>query len=581
MLITGAWLGTRVSIVKDELESAAKLLPTLKTEISDNRPEEASATVEQLRTHTRAAREAVGDPLWTIASVLPGLGPNFSAVAEVARSADDVSTLGVTPLVSVFQSLNWDSLMPSSKGTDLASLEKAAPSVNSAAHAVRKSSDRLERIDPGNLVPQVAQALVQSRQQLRAVTGALDASADAAQVAPAMLGSEGRRDYLLMIQNNAEIRATGGIPGALAVITLDSGKLTLGAQSSAGALGVMSPPILADDEQQQIYSGRLGKYMQDVNLTPDFPTTASTAQAMWERRTGQRVDGVISMDPVALGFILEATGPVRISNAELLALADGMPTELTGKNVVPTLLSDVYAKIEEPKLQDAYFAGVAQEIFEALSSGRGDAKALVNGMTRGTAEGRVLVWSGKTEEQSVMSKYALGGSVSGASVAPAQFGVYFNDGTGAKMDYYVKRTVQLVEECTGDEFGQIKVRVTSTNTAPADAADSLPAYVTGGGVFGVPPGTVQTNVISYGPVQSNVETAMVDGKKTDFAAHRHSNRPVGSVTVTLAPGQSSTVELTFGKIVQHTEPNLVVTPTVQPVKEVILGTQTAACVPEK
>jgi hypothetical protein len=285
-----------------------------------------------------------------------------------------------------------------------------------------------------------------------------------------MLGAESPRNNLLMIQNNAEVRASGGIPGALAVLTLDHGKLSLGAQGSAGDVGVMLPALSVDAEQQQIYSGRLGKYMQDVNLTPDFPTTAGTAQSMWERKTGQRVDGVISMDPVALGYILDATGPVKITSPELLALAGGMPTELTGKNVVPTLLSDVYAKIEEPKLQDAYFAGVAQEIFAALSSGKADAKALVDGMTRGTAEGRVLVWSGKAGEQSVISKYALGGSVSGASVAPAQFGVYFNDGTGAKMDYYVKRTVQLVGECTGDEFGQVKVRVTSTNTAPADAA---------------------------------------------------------------------------------------------------------------
>ena len=93
----------------------------------------------------------------------------------------------------------------------------------------------------------------------------------------------------------------------------------------------------------------------------------------------------------------------------------------------------------------------------------------------------------------------------------------------------------------------------------------------------MPAGTVQTNVIAYGPVQANVETATVDGTKTDFAAHRHADRPVGTVTVTLAPGQSSTVELTFGKIVQHTEPNVVVTPTVQPVKDVILATENSAC----
>ncbi|WP_254678653.1 DUF4012 domain-containing protein [Arthrobacter sp. 24S4-2] len=407
-------------------------------------------------------------------------------------------------------------------------------------------------------------------------------SADASRLVPAMLGADEPRNYLIMVQNNAEARASGGIPGALAVVTAKHGKLTLGAQSSAVDVGIMSPVLPVDAQQQQIYSGRLGKYMQDVNLTPDFPTAASTAQAMWEKKTGQLVDGVISVDPIALSYILNATGPVKVGSADPATVAvAGLPTELSSKNVVSTLLSDVYSKIEQPKLQDAYFASAAREIFSALSSDKADAKGLVESITRATSESRILVWSAKPDEQSVLATYPWSGSIDGTSVAPAQFGVYFNDGTGAKMDYYMKRTVQLVKECTGDEYGQVKVRITSTNTAPRDSATSLPEYVTGGGNFGVPEGTVQTNVIAYGPVQSNVETAIIDGKKTDFAAHRHGNRPVGSVTVTLAPGQSSTVDLTFGKIVQHTEPNLVVTPTVQPVKDVALATEPAECIPSK
>jgi hypothetical protein len=576
------WLASKATTIKTELEAATRLIPELKENIASDEPLEAVSTAAQLRSHTSEAREAAGDPLWTLASAVPGIGANFSAVAEIARSADDVVALGAIPLVKVFSTLNWESILPGSTALDLGPLRNASPNVTSAAHAVHASAQRLERIDSGGLLPQVAKPLAQAKEELTAMTGALDASANASQLAPGMLGADGPRNYLLMIQNNAEVRASGGIPGALAVLTLDHGKLTLGAQSSAGGIGVMQPALPIDAEQQQIFSGRVGKFMQDVNLTPDFPTSASTAQAMWERKTGQRVDGVISVDPVALGYLLDATAPVKLGNPELIAIAKGgLPTELNGKNVVPTLLSDVYAKIEQPELQDAYFAGVAQEIFAALSSGKGNAKGLVEGITRGTAEGRVLVWSGQPAEQSVIAGYPLSGAIAGPSVAPAQFGVYFNDGTGAKMDYYIKRTVQLVKECSSDDYGQIKVRITSTNSAPLDAANSLPAYVTGGGSSGVPPGTVQTNVIAYGPVQANVETAMVDGKKADFAAHRHSNRPVGSVTVNLAPGQSSTVELTFGKIVQHTEPNLVVTPTVQPVKEVVLGTKPEECIPGK
>jgi hypothetical protein len=393
-----------------------------------------------------------------------------------------------------------------------------------------------------------------------------------------MLGSDGTKNYLLVIQNNAEVRASGGIPGALAVLTLDHGKLTLGAQASAVDVGSMSPLISVDPQQQQIYSTRLGKYFQDVNLTPDFPTAASSAQAMWERNRGQRVDGVISIDPVVLSYILQSTGPISISGPELAELkASGLPTELTVNNVVPTLLSDVYAKIRQPKLQDAYFAGVAKEVFSALSIGKGEAKGLISGITRGTEEGRVLVWSASASEQSVISKYALSGSISGPSVSPAQFGVYFNDGTGAKMDYYVKRTVKLIKECPADGYEQTTVQVTSTNTAPNDAATSLPAYVTGAGAFGVPPGTVQTNVVAYGPAQANVESATVDGQKTPFAPYIHANRPVGVVAQQLAPGESKTVDFTFGKIVQHTEPNVVVTPTVQHVKDVILPTENATC----
>lgn len=577
--IAGAtWLGSRAAIIKTELEAASQLVPVLKGNIVGYKPHEAGAMAAELHAHTAAAREAAGDPLWSLASAAPWFGANFSAITEVARSADDVATLGVDPLVNVFESLNWDNLLPSSTGTNLEPIRKAAPSVSAAAHAVRASSERLKGIDASGLLPQVAEPLTRVREQLGSLTGALDAAANAAAIAPGMLGSDGQRNYLLMVQNNAEARASGGIPGALAVLTFDHGKLSLGTQGSASGLGVFSPVVPVNPEQIQIYSARLGEYMQDVNLTPDFPTAAATARAMWETKTGQHVDGVISVDPVALSYILAATGPVRITNPELItASGGGLPTELNAKNLVKTLVSDVYAKITSPALQDVYFADVAKEVFGALSSGKGDAKSLVKGISRGTEDGRVLLWSGTANEQEVIARYPLSGAISGSSVSPAQFGVYFNDGTGAKMDYYVKRTVELVQECTGDDYGQIKVRITSTNTAPADAAKSLPGYVTGDGIYGVPAGTVQTNVIAYGPVQAHIETATVDGKKVGFAANQHANRPVGTVTVTLAPGQSKTVEFSFGKIVQHTEPTVVVTPTVQALKDVVLAAKLADC----
>ncbi|GAA3309951.1 DUF4012 domain-containing protein [Arthrobacter ramosus] len=573
------WLGAKASTIKTELEAATQLVPKLKESLLQNRPDEASSAVDQLRSHTAAAREAASDPLWSLASATPWLGANFSATAEIARSADDVATLGVSPLVKVYDSVDWNKLMPSVSGTDLEPIRNAAPAVASAAHAVRVSADRLNGIDESSLLPQISGPLTQARQQLNSVVDELNTASDAASVAPAMLGSDKPRHYLLLVQNNAEARATGGIPGALAVLTADKGKISLSTESSANELGVFDPPVSVDPEQQRIYTDRLGTFMQDVNFTPDFPTSATTALKMWEQKKGEQLDGAISIDPVALGYILDATGPVSLQDPQMLVLAQGkLPAQLSGNNVVKTLLSDVYAQIKDPKAQDAYFAMVAKEIFGALSSGKGEAKSLLAGVGKGVDEHRVLLWSADTAEQSVLAKYTLSGSISGPSVPAAQFGAYFNDGTGAKMDYYVKRSVQLIQQCTAvDGYGTIKVRITSTNTAPADAATSLPAYVTGAGAFGVPPGTAQSNVIAYGPAQANVETATQDGKNVAFGAQRHDDRPVGTLSVRLAPGQSSTVEFTFGKIVQHSQPEVVVTPTVESVDKVVLPTKSETC----
>ncbi|WP_243836833.1 DUF4012 domain-containing protein [Paenarthrobacter nitroguajacolicus] len=460
---------------------------------------------------------------------------------------------------------------------DLAPLQAAAPQVQSAAYAVRESAQRLNEIEIDNLLPQVSQPLVDAREKLSALQGDLDTAADTAKLAPSMLGADTPRRYLLLMQNNAESRATGGIPGALAVLKVDKGTLSLESQTSATALGSFTPPVDVGDEQRTIYSARVGKFMQDVNLTPDFATTASTAQLMWERSTGERLDGVLSLDPVALSFILEATGPVPIADPTIREIGRSLPPELTGRNVVQTLLSDAYAKIEEPKFQDVYFAGAAKEIFGALSSGKTDPKKLMDALTKGVEERRILLWSASADEQSTIAQHSLGGLISGSAVSPAQFGVYFNDGTGAKMDYWMKRSVEVLTDCTRDGYREVAIRVTSTNTAPTDAAISLPAYVTGNGAYGVPAGTVQTNVVAYGPVQSNVDTVVKDGEKIPFAAQRHNQRAVGTTTIRLAPGESSTLEFNFGHIVQGSQPELVVTPTTQLVKDVIQGTTAASC----
>lgn len=578
VVLSSLWLGVRVSEVRQELSAASEMAPRLKADLLRDDGTAATITIDELKLHASKARSATGDPLWILAGFLPWVGPNFRAVQDVATSVDEVATSAVGPMVSVYQSLDWQKLTPSPEGINLAPLKDAQPTIAQAANAITGASDRLDKIDTTTLIPQLSIPLVAAREEVTVLRNSVNAAADLALVAPDMLGSEAPRNYLLMIQNNAEARATGGIPGALAKLTVDKGRLSLTSQTTAGALGIFSPPIDVDPQQELVFSEYLGTSMQDVNLTPDFPTAASSAQKMWERRTGEQLDGVLSMDPVSLAYVLNATGPVELTDPILQGMETGnMPTTFSSQNVVKSLLSDVYAEIPAPQLQDLYFAAVANQIFHAVASGKTDARTLMDGLTRGATEGRLRVWSGRADEQETISKYPVGGSIAGTGHSSAEFGVYFNDATGAKMDYYVKRTAQLTEVCSPTSEPQVKVTVMATNTAPADAATSLPKYVTGGGVYGVPAGTVQTNIIVYGPPGSLVDSALSNGREVGINGQFHSRRPIGTVTSRLAPGESETLDFTFVKVAPMGPLSLAVTPTVFPVSDVALTPRVTHC----
>lgn len=576
LVAAGGWLAHRAQQARSHLESSMSLLPDLQEAVVARDSDRASAVTAELTEHTNAARAAGTDPVWKAAGILPFVGQNFSAVSEVTVSADDIVDRAVAPMVDKFAALNWDTLSPVDGRIDTAPLAEIAPTLSAAATTVDLSYGRLEAIDRSDLLPQIASPLQDAVERLDEVRGPLNDASRAGQLLPAMLGAEGTRNYLVLVQNSAEVRATGGISGALAVLTVDDGRIFLTDQGSASEMGRFSPSLPVDPEQEQIYSYRMGTFMQSVNLTPDFPTAASTAQQMWEQRhPGSNIDGVIALDPVVLANILWATGPVELGDfgdpaVDALLAGTQLPTALDSTNVVPTLLSDVYSQIEEPVLQDAYFAAVAAKVFGALTDVQGDGTQLVDSLVTSAEQGRLYLWSASSDEQDLLAQTDLSGSALGPAVGGAAFGIYFNDGTGAKMDYYVRRTVQLVKSCPGDGYSLYTLRVTLTNTAPADAATSLPEYVTGAGAFGVDPGRVKTNTVSYGPAQSRLQQARIDGAGVPVGSFVHGNRPVGILTTELGPGETATLEMDFSKVVQDTEPVLDVTPTVQDPADVVL-----------
>lgn len=536
-VVATVWIGARGALAYGHLRDAQQTAAAVRENLSD--PAAASDAIAALAADTGAAHSLTSDPVWSLAEGLPWVGPQLAAVATVAESLDGVTSTGLRPLSEVAASFQVDALRPQDGRLDLAPLQQISGAAQTASDGVGAAAASVSSIDRAALVAPVRDAVDEVDGLLTEAEVATDALARATQLLPSMLGADAPRDYLVLFQNNAEWRSLGGIPGAMALIHTEGGALSLAAQESSSDYPRYDESVLPlGDEVTAIYGDRPGRWIQNVTQVPDFAVSGALAREMWARQHGgQQVDGVISLDPVALSYLLEATGPITLPTGDVLV----------PDNAVQLLLNDVYSRYTRPADQDDFFAMAAAAVFERLSSGDADPAALVGALTRAGDEDRLLLWSTHENEQTLLADTTLGGGLPVSDDEASRFGVYVNDGTGSKMDFYQNTTTALewsicALDAAGTATGDAVLTVTVGNTAPADAA-SLPAYITGDSAFGVPAGITRTIGYLYLPEGFElVDATMSDG--TGFGGGTHNGRRVVSFAIDLPPGGSATATVT-------------------------------------
>jgi len=531
-----AWIGIRGYLASQHLQTAVGLAAEVQGSLTSN-DEATVGAARELQAEVRSAVDLTSDPVWRVAEVVPFVGDDLRAVRQVSAVLSTVADDAVVPVAEVAGSVDVESFKPVDGALDLQPLVDAQPAVDRAADTLTSQLAVARAIDTSGTVPQVTDAVDQLVDVLGGASAQVDVVARAVDLAPGMLGADGPRDYLVLFQNNAELRATGGIPGAVALLRVEGGKISLVQQASSGDFPRADAPVLPlPVETQGLYGAITGQYIQDVNLTPQFPLSAQLAREMWKRQFGTEVDGVLSIDPVALSYLLTATGPVTLPTGDVL----------TSDNVVSTLLSTAYSRYSDPTQQDDFFAGAAATVFSSISSGNLYATALLAGLARAGEERRLYLWSADDTEQSRIAETTLAGELPTSTADQPTFGVYFNDGTASKMDFYLGTKISIGQAvCRQDGRPSWVVDVTLTNNAPADAATSLPEYVTGGGQLGTPAGDISTNVSIYAPSEGVFVAAAEDGAEVGLQTATDSGLSVTQYQKTLSPGQTSTMRVEF------------------------------------
>ncbi len=125
-----------------------------------------------------------------------------------------------------------------------------------------------------------------------------------------MLGGDQPRRYLVLFQNQHELRPTGGFIGSVAIVDVQRGKIINlevpegGSYDFQGQLSAFVKPPLP----LQMANARWE--FQDANWFPDFPASAQKAAWFYEKSRGATIDGVIAVNASVLENLLAVMGPI-------------------------------------------------------------------------------------------------------------------------------------------------------------------------------------------------------------------------------------------------------------------------------
>ncbi|MEI5583399.1 MULTISPECIES: DUF4012 domain-containing protein [unclassified Agromyces] len=534
LAIAGWQIAERGLAAKAELEKAIPLAQQAQDQILAGDQEGATATVDQLAVHAAEARTQTDDPLWRAFEWVPTVGENLKAVRVTSVSVDELVEGVVRPATT----LSLDALKPVDGAIDVAALTELSGVLTGVADTIEQVSADLDSVDREQLIGPVADGVGQLDEAVGRIEPMIGPASTALEVLPRALGADGPRNYLLLFQNNAESRGTGGNPAALLLLNVADGRISIAEQASSSDFrnGRAEPIVELDPETAALYGDKIGRYMQDVTLTPDFPETSEIIRAFWTESFGTEVDGVISFDPVALGYLLGATGPVSLPTGDTL----------TTENTVPLVLNEVYFRYEEPEEQDAFFAAAAASVFSVLTSGSADTDALIEALTRAVDEGRLMYAPSDPAEAELIAGTRVTGSLPAENDEQTVVGAYVNDITQGKMNYYMQLDVAGASDaCTVRDGAPptFTASATLTSTLQPDQVDGLAEYIATGKYF--PKGDISTDLVLYGPVGSTFQSAKLDGAPAAVTPVTHLGRPAVKINVRNVPASTHTFSAIF------------------------------------
>lgn len=258
--------------------------------------------------------------------------------------------------------------------------------------------------------------------------------------APVILGATRPTSYLILFQNNMELRPTGGFIGSFAILTFDGGRLTnidvQDVYSADGQLkGHIEPPAPINK-----YLGEANWYLRDANWDPDWPTTAARVEWFLGKEIDKSVDGVVGIDLEVAKRLLKITGPIKISDFNEVVSAD----DLYVKTQTETESQFFPGSIKKA----SFLSALTKELLdELINFNQGSATAFIQPLSALLKERHIQIFLHDAALQKNLSSLGYSGEV----LIPSCEGNCYADWLGLveanlgvnKVNYFIKRDISL------------------------------------------------------------------------------------------------------------------------------------------
>lgn len=524
--LTVSDLMREVTTLKKALEDAAEDLAEGNLELASLKFDNADTKAVTIRDSMAASLEAMGDSMPSLTAQMM----NIQELTELVQLANRnllqplIVQLGDRPISGVLcedginVSIAWDYLdFLESRMPELTELVTRANSADLSI--VDSDGDMTEYLDKLSQVLDIYQADPSVLAKMKTV-----------------LGADGDRLYVVAAQNSAEVRASGGFPGAVGSIQIRDGILVVNDFTKVYSVFATNTPPSANITQTEarlFHSGLSAP--RDADYCPDFERVASIWALGYESKMGENVDGVISMTPAIVQKLLAAIG-------EEITLFDGLV--LDGSNAARVLQHDLYFKYFGPEyvtnaaiVTDQLFADAAKKLVQKVMENLepDDLMAYLSIAKDAFEDRTLMLWAKDEGEQALIRKLGWDASLNDDPRNPWA-GVYFNCTIASKMGWYLAVDTQLGSG-TPNEDGSYTypMTVTFTNTITAEEVRNAQAYITSGAG-----GTYTGSAYFFAPAGGTVSDFQAPGAYVQKDTYH--DLELGFISsFSIAPGKSLTV----------------------------------------